>query len=132
MKSIDLMYAIPILLSLTSMLSLVIMRYFRKDTETNFEREMKKLRQSLLQGKLDKKSFLYIRDNLKIEDLFSDETQRLDKMLEEKSIDSETYGRMKKILEMTFNEKMEEVNSKYNYIDPDLSTKNNNIRFYSH
>ena len=64
---------------------------------------MNKLRQLLVKGKLDKKTFLHIRNNVKIEDLFADQTKRLDKMLKEKTIDSDAYIRMKKILEMSFN-----------------------------
>jgi hypothetical protein len=131
MISTALMNAIPILLASLSILVSVIMLHYRKNKETTYEKEIKKLRQSLLQGKLDRKSFLLIRDNLKVEDLFCDETQRLDNMLEEKSIDSETYMRMKKILSMTFNEKLEKNNLKYNSTEPNVVTKNDNFRFSS-
>ncbi len=125
------MYAIPILIALIIVLVSVFMFRYRRNKETNYEKEMKKLRLSLLQGKLDRRSFLYIKDNLKVEDLFGEETQRLDHMLEQKSIDSETYCRMKKILNMTFNEKLEKINLKYNYIDPNGITDNQNFKFSS-
>ena len=129
MESTDLMYAILSLATIIFILISVIVYRSKKTVESDYDKEMKKLRQLLLKGKLDRKSFLHIRDNLKVEDLFGDETQRLDNMLEQKSIDSETHNRMKKILNMAFNEKMEKVNLKYNYIDLNLETKNNNIRF---
>ena len=125
------MYAIPILIALIIVLVSVFMFRYRRNKETNYEKEMKKLRLSLLQGKLDRRSFLYIKDNLKVEDLFGEETQRLDDMLDQKSIDSETYCRMKKILNMTFNEKLEKINLKYNYIDPIRITDNQNFKFSS-
>jgi hypothetical protein len=75
---------------------------------------MKKLRQLLVKGKLDKKTFLHIRNNVKIEDLFADQTKRLDKMLKEKTIDTDAYIRMKKILEMSFNERLEKLSERYN------------------
>ena len=93
--------------------------HFRRTNEgTDYEKEMKRLRQLVLKGKLDRKSFLRVRDSLKIEDLFADENKRLDDMLMQKSIDSETCRRMKKILEMSFTEKLERIDMKYNYVNP--------------
>jgi hypothetical protein len=57
---------------------------------------------------------LYIRDNLKVEDLFFDESKRLDNMLKHKKLDTDTYIRMKKVLDMNFNEKLVKINEKYN------------------
>lgn len=131
MTSIDLIYAVPFLIAFVMSLVFVILFYRRKNIETNYEKEMKKLRLDLLQGKLDRKSFLYIKDNLKVEDLFSEETKRIDQMLNEKSIDQETFCRMKQILSMTVNEKLQKINLKYNYTDPTIVTKDNNLKFYS-
>jgi hypothetical protein len=96
---------------------LVITIYYlaRKTEETDYEKEMKKLRKLLLQGKLDRKSFLYIRENLKVEDIFVDEVKRLDDMLKHKNIDSDTYVRLKKILEMNFNDRLVKINAKHNF-----------------
>jgi hypothetical protein len=131
MTSIDIIYAIPFLIAFVTLLTFVIIFYRRKNIETNYEKEMRKLRLALLQGKLDRKSFLYVKDNLRVEDLFSEETQRLENMLNEKSIDSETYCRMKKILSMTFNEKLRKINRKYNYTDPKTVIISNDLRFCS-
>jgi hypothetical protein len=85
----------------------VMVHYFHgKKEETDYEKEIKELRHSLIQGKLDRKSYLYIRDNLKVEDLFDIETKRLDNMFEQKMIDEVTYTRMKKVLQNTFNDKL--------------------------
>ena len=130
MEPIDLMYVLLSLLGIASVLILVILYRSRKTSETDYEKEMKKL-QLLLKGKLDKKTFLHIKDNLKVEDLFGDETQRLDNLLKEKNIDPETYCRMKQILNTAFNEKLEKINQKYKYIDSDLIPKNFNVRFHS-
>ena len=129
MISIDLMYAIPIILTSATVMVSVIKFHYKKKNETDYEQKMKKLRQSLLQGKLDRKSFLYIKDNLKVEDVFGQETQRLENMLKEKSIDTETYSRMKKILSMTFNEKLEKIDLKYNYTDSNTLTKDNHVSY---
>jgi len=108
---------LPLSIIITILVSAIL--YFRRTNEgTDYEMEMKRFRQLLLKGKLDRKSFLRVRDNLKVEDLFADETKRLDDMLMQKSIDSETCRRMKKILEMSFTEKLERINMKYNYVNP--------------
>ena len=85
----------------------------RKTEETNFEKEMKELRKSLIQGKLDRTSFLYIIDNLKAENHFSEESQKMDEMFEDKKLDSETYLRMKKVLEMSFNKRLVKIHDQH-------------------
>jgi hypothetical protein len=94
---------------------LVIVVFFlsKKTEETEYEREIKELRRSFLKGKIDQKNFLYIRENLKREHLFSDESKKLDKMLEQKKMDPDTYVRMKKALEMSFDEKLVRIHEKY-------------------
>ena len=98
---------------LIAILVVVVFYLARKTEETDYEKEMKRLRQLLLKGKLDRETFLRIRDNLKVEDLFADETKRLDDMLKDKQMDSDTYVRMKKILEMSFSERLVKINEKY-------------------
>jgi hypothetical protein len=102
------------LASLIGILVVVVFYLGKKGDEDDYEKEMKKLRQLLVKGKLDKKTFLHIRNNVKIEDLFADQTKRLDKMLKEKTIDTDAYIRMKKILEMSFNERLEKLSERYN------------------
>ena len=110
--------------SISTILVIVIIFFKRRrNHETNYEKEMKKIRQLLLKGKIDRKTFLHIRDNLKVEDIFTDETQRLDNMLQQNSIDSETYRRMEKILKMNLNERLEKINSKYNNATQKITTK---------
>jgi len=106
-----------------AVLVVVIFLLARRTEETDYEKEMKELRKSLLKGELDRKTFLYIRDNLKSEDLFADETIRLDDMLKNKKMDSDTYIRMKKILEMTFNERLEKIKEKHNFDNSDAERK---------
>ena len=106
-----------------AVLVVVIFLLARRTEETDYEKEMKELRKSLLKGELDRKTFLYIRDNLKSEDLFADETIRLDDMLKNKKMDSDTYIRMKKILEMTFNERLEKIKEKHNFDNSDAESK---------
>lgn len=87
---------------------LVVLVYYLAGRQegTDYEKEIRGLRQSLLQGQLDRKTFLYIKENLKVEDLYNMEKKRLHAMYEQNMMDSVTYDRMKKALEMTFNEKL--------------------------
>ena len=98
-----------------AVLVVVVFYLARRTEETHYEKEMKELRQSLFKGKLDRKTFLYIRDNLKTEDIFGDESKRLDDMMKHKELDPDTYIRMKKILEMNFNERLVKINEKYDF-----------------
>jgi len=127
MQSIQLINVILPLATIITLSASVLVYRSRKTKETDYEKEMKKLRQLLLKGKLDRKTFLHIRDNLKVEDLFADETQRLDNLLEQKNIDSETYRRMKTILKMRFNERLEKINLKYNYLNSSPESKSHDI-----
>ena len=81
---------LPFAIIITILVS-VLLYFRRKNKETDYEKELKRLRQLLLKGKLDRKSFLCVRDNLKVENLLTDESKRLDNMLMQKSIDSETH-----------------------------------------
>ena len=126
MQSLPLIIILP-LATIITLSTCVYVHRSRKTKETGFDKEMRKLRQLLLKGKLDRKMFLHIRDNLKVEDLFADETQRLDNLLEEKNIDQETYRRMKQILKMSFNERLEKINLKYNYLDSTSRSKSHDM-----
>jgi len=93
----------------------VVVFYLSKRTEeTDYEKEIKELRRSFLKGKIDQKNFLYIRENLKRENLFCEESKKLDDMLKHNQMDPDTYVRMKKALEMSFDEKLVKIHEKYN------------------
>lgn len=92
----------------------VIFHYLSgKKQENAYEQELKHLRRSLLQGKLDRKSFIYIKDSLKAEDRFSVESKRLDELFEQQRLDDITYIRMKKALELTFNDKLLKIHERH-------------------
>jgi hypothetical protein len=116
-----------IILPLATIIAILVVVVFylaRRTEETDYEKEIKELRRSLLKGKLDRKTFLYIRDNLKVEDLFADESKRLDDMLKHKKMDPDTYIRMKKVLGMSFNERLVKINEKYNFDNSASDIKN--------
>ena len=84
----------------------IIFYLLRKSDESKYEKELKELRKSLLKGRIDRNTFLYLRDKLKAEIHYLEESQRVNKMFEKKKMDSDTYLRMKEILEMRLNEKL--------------------------
>jgi len=96
---------------------LVVIVYYlaRKTEETYYETEMKQLRKALIKRKLNRKTFFYIKDNLKAEEIFIDESKRLNDMFKQKKIDSENYVRTKKVLTIGYNEKLFKINEKHNY-----------------
>ena len=99
--------------TLTAVL-VVIAYYFSGMKEINdYEKEIKELRHQVIKGNLGHKTFRYMKDNLKVEDLFNIESKRLDDMFEQNMIDSVTYTRMKKALELTFNEKLVKIDTKH-------------------
>ena len=120
-----------IILPLAAIIAILVVVVFylsRKTEETDYEKEMKKLRQLLFKGKLDRETFLHIRDNLKVEDLFSEESKRLDDMFGNKKMDSDTYLRMKKVLEISFNERLVKINEKYNFDNSIPEVKNPGLK----
>jgi len=92
----------------------IMANYFSGKKEYNaYELELKQLRHSLLQGKLGRKNFIYIKDNLEVEDIFSTESKRLDEMFEQNRLDEDTYDRLKKVLELTFKDKIVKIHQRH-------------------
>ena len=82
-------------------LVVVVLLISKRTEENDYEKEMKELRQALLKGKIDRKTFLYISDNLKAEDHFESESKKLDDMLDQQIICPDNYIRRKKALQLT-------------------------------
>jgi len=114
MEPIQFFFIVIPLALIIAILVAVIFYLSKKTEESDYEKEVKELRKCLIKQKIDRKSYLYIRDNLKTEELHSKESERLNQMFENKKMDSETYMRMKKVLEMSFNERLVKIDKKYN------------------
>ena len=123
MEPIQFFFIIVPLTAIISILVAVVFYLSRKTEETDYEKEIKRLRQLLIKGDLDRETFLNVRENLKAEDLFSDESKRLDEMLESKTMDSDTYLRMKKVLQVGFNERLKKIDDKYNFDNSPLAPR---------
>ena len=81
--------------------------------DPEYEKDIKELRHEVLKGQLGQKTFRYIKDNLKVEDLYSVESKRLDDMFKQNMMDNVTYDRMKKALDLTHNEKLVKIHAKH-------------------
>lgn len=94
---------------------LVVFSYHRSGMKQvkDYEKELKELRIQVIKGNIGHKTFRYMKDNLKAEDLLADESKRLDDMFQKNMIDAITYDRMKKVLQLGFNEKLMKIHTKH-------------------
>jgi uncharacterized protein YqgQ len=91
--------------------------YTARKEEDNYENEMKKLRQLLFSGKLDKKTFIRLRNRLKQEKIFTTESKKLLSLLFDEKIDKETYVRLRQILERSVRDRLDKRDKKTNEIN---------------
>ncbi len=99
----------------------IILYYSRKE-EDEYEKEVKKLRQLLLSGKLDKKNFLNTRSRIEYEKNFNTESKRLLDLLSDEKIDEHTYVRLRQVLEKTYQDRLDKLD-----IDTDEDHKNETV-----
>ena len=100
---------LPLALLVFFLVALVIYNA-RKNEEDECEREIKKLRKMFFSGKLDKKTFVNMRNRLKHEKVFHTESKKLFTLLSDNKIDEETYVRLRKVLETSFRERLDRLN----------------------
>ena len=91
----------------------LVYHFARWNAETSFETDLKALRKLWLMGEIDGKTYRYIKDSMKVEELFNTESEKLDKMLKEKQLDQFDYIRVKKILQMALNNKLVKIENAY-------------------
>lgn len=89
---------------------LVIIYYSKKNSETDYEKEIRQLRQLQLSGKLDKKRFLQFKNRLMVDISSFEQREILEKMLKKERIDSVTFRRMQKALQFSLNQKLRKSN----------------------
>jgi hypothetical protein len=88
--------------------------YKSRKEEDDYENELKKLRQLLFSGKLDKKNFILLRNRLKHEKHFNRESEKLLSLLSDQKIDQGTYVRLRQVLEVSFRDRLDKLNEKTN------------------
>jgi hypothetical protein len=91
--------------------------YNARKEEDEYEKEVKKLRQLLFSGKMDKRTFLNMRNRLKHEKVFDTESKKLLSLLSDKKIDEETYVRLRQVLESSFKDRIDKLDQEANEID---------------
>jgi hypothetical protein len=96
MEPTDFYFFIAPLGSLVVILVLGLFYFARK--EERIDRELKQIKREFRSGAIDKKGFEQKKKNLKKNRLFTQELERLQTMRKDKSIDQETYVRLKKII----------------------------------
>ena len=114
MEPISFFFIVVPLAIIISVLIGVILFLSRKNEETEYEKDMKDLRKSLIKRDIDHKKYLYMSENLKAEELISNESERLAKMVANNEIDSDTYLRMKQVLNVGFNDRLMKIHEKHN------------------
>ena len=60
----------------------------------------------------------YIKERTKQKEHLNSQIAHLDKLLKDNSIDENTYARYKKLLEMNYEQKLEETRAKYGFTNP--------------
>ena len=89
----------------------LVLYYARKEVD-DYEKEMKKLRKSLISGKIDRPEFIRMKARLKHEKTFNSESKKLLAMLSDEKIDNDTYVRLRQVLESNYKQRMEKLDAK--------------------
>ncbi|MFA5364268.1 MAG: hypothetical protein WC325_03700 [Candidatus Bathyarchaeia archaeon] len=98
---------LPLATLVVFLVGLVI--YYANKEEDDYEKELKKLRKSLLSGKIDRQTFLRMRLRLKHEKVFNAESKKLVSLLSDDKIDNDTYVRLRQVLESTYRTRIEKL-----------------------
>jgi hypothetical protein len=101
---------VPLAILVVFLVGLVL--YNARKEEDEYENELKKLRQLLLSGKLDKNNFLHLRNRLKHEKVFTSESNKLLSLLSDEKIDQGTYIRLRQVLETSFRDRLDKLNER--------------------
>lgn len=80
--------------------------YHARDDEDVYEAQVKKLRKLWLSGKLDRKTFVRTRNQVRHEKNFSIESKKLLSLLSDEKIDKATYARLRHILETSYRDRL--------------------------
>ena len=91
----------------------LVYHYARWNAETTFEKDLKELRRLWFMREIDGKTYRYIKESMKVEELFNAESEKIDNMLKEKQLDQFEYIRVKKILQMSLNKKLVKIENTY-------------------
>jgi len=107
---------LPLAILVFFLVALVI--YSSRQEEDDYEKQEKKLKQLLISGKLDRKSFSNFKTRLKYVKDFNIESKKLLACLSDEKIDEETYKRLRQVLESSFRGRLDKLDENVNNEDP--------------
>jgi hypothetical protein len=95
--------------------AITVFSYYRSGMKqvNEYEALLKEMRIQVIKGNLGHEKFRYMKENLKVEEIFVEESKRLDEMFQQGLMDELTYTRMKNVLQLTFNKKLVNIHTKY-------------------
>ncbi len=96
MDPADFYFFVSPLAALVGVLVLAVFYYARR--EERADAELRQIKMEFQSGTLDKKEYEQKKNALLQNRVFAEELERLQSLLEDKSIDHETYSRLKKII----------------------------------
>ena len=107
---------LPLAILVIFLVALVL--YSSRQNEDDYEKQEKKLKQLLISGKLDRKSFTNHKARLKYVKHFNSESEKLLAILSDGKIDEETYDRLRQVLESSFRGRLDKLEENMNNEDP--------------
>lgn len=87
----------------------VILYTKSRSEEDQYETKLKKLRQMLFAGKLDRRTYINLSRRLRYVKQFNSESSKLVSLLSDEKIDEETFVRLRHVLETTFKQKFDKI-----------------------
>ncbi len=95
----------------------VLVIYHARKEEDDYENELKKLRQLLFMGKLDRKTYTNLSSRLRYVKHFNSESKKLLSFLSDEKIDEGTYVRLRQVLESSFRDRLDKLDETTNEVN---------------
>ncbi len=83
-----------------------IYHFSKSKAKTAYEKDLNELMRLWLTGKIDKKTYRYMKESVNAEEIFNSESQKIDNRFKNKQLDQIEYIRIKKILQMNLNKRL--------------------------
>jgi len=83
-----------------------IYHFSKSKAKTSHEKDLNELTRLWLTGKIDRKTYKYIKESVNAEEIFNNESQKINNLFTNKQLDQIEYIRIKKILQMNLNKRL--------------------------
>ena len=94
----------------------VLVLYYARKEEDEYEKLTKVVRKLLLSGKVDQENFSNMINRINHVKNFNMESKQLSSLLSEEKIDEDTYARLRQVLEKSFQDKLKKVSFSFKNI----------------